>query len=118
MLISDVSSIQVDVTTIEGEMPLHCGRVRSDNPVALEAFELVGANSDRREHFGVMLAKLGRPSHRPAVFGRIGHLDRSAGDADWTPGGIFAVYKHPALSDFRIGDHFLDRAHRRARSRK
>src|SRR5208282_987337 len=87
---------------------------RSDDSGALEAFEFVGADSDRPEYFGVMLAKLGRPSHRPAAFGRIGHLNRSAGDADRAPGGIFAVDKHPALSDFRIGDHFLDRAHRRA----
>src|ERR1035437_7440859 len=89
-------------------------RIQLDDSGALEAFEFVGANSDRAERFGVVLAKLGRPSRRPVAFGRIGHLDWCAGDADWTPGGIFAVYKHMALSGFRIGDHFLDRAHRRA----
>src|ERR1039458_9411189 len=45
----------------------------SDYSIALETCEFVGVNSDRREHLGVMLAKLGRPSHRPAVFGRVGH---------------------------------------------
>jgi len=30
-------------------------RIRSDNPVALQAFELICANPDRGEYFGVMV---------------------------------------------------------------
>src|ERR1700722_3068025 len=89
-------------------------RIRSDNSISLQAFELGGADSDRGEYFGIVFAEFGRASHWPIGVGGGGHLDRSAGYADWTAGGIVTVEEHSTLCDFRIRDHFLDRSDWRA----
>src|SRR6202046_5308864 len=88
--------------------------IKLDDTVALETFQLISADSNRREHFGGVFAEFGRASRWPVSVGGVGHFYWSAGDADLTAIGIVAVDQHPALRGFRICDHFVDGAHWRA----